>query len=273
MGKFKAMTMPQTENPGQTHNRARGSKASSVGGYLMVALVVLALVASVIMLVTDSHAALKLALVAALWAAVLGSFLTFRYRKQAEAADTRLAEEMRVLHERAEVQSQALALHEANPLGPEMEILQEIRAQIEELRAQLEELAGFAYEYEPAVLRAEARRLQEIEARTAALGEPEHQARPGDLPGAPSFSAVSGNLGRNADAPRAGISPELAQVLQEVEPTEPEPVATAVPVRESHRAAHRAPEEESTGGRRRADEREGAVSVTELMKRLQERRS
>ena len=56
----------------------------------LIVLVVLAVVASIVMLISGSAAALKIALIAALWAAVLGFFLVMRYRRQAEESVTKL---------------------------------------------------------------------------------------------------------------------------------------------------------------------------------------
>ena len=60
------------------------------GQALLVALVALALIASLVMLFTDSTGALRLALLAALWAAVIGFFLVTRYRRQAQRAEDEL---------------------------------------------------------------------------------------------------------------------------------------------------------------------------------------
>ena len=61
------------------------------GQLWLAVLVVLAIIASVIMLLTDSATALKFALIAALWAAVIGFILVGRYRNQARSAKDELA--------------------------------------------------------------------------------------------------------------------------------------------------------------------------------------
>lgn len=52
------------------------------GSIVVIVLVALAVIASIVMLIASSTAALKIALLAALWAAVGGIFLVTRYRNQ-----------------------------------------------------------------------------------------------------------------------------------------------------------------------------------------------
>lgn len=105
------------------------------GQKLLIALVVLSLVASIIMLFTGNQGVLKLALLAALWAAVLGFFLVGRYRAQAEALEQRVKEQETLAH---------------------------IREQVEQVRAQLENLTGQVF-VEPTMIQAQATRIPEIE--------------------------------------------------------------------------------------------------------------
>lgn len=142
----------------------------------LIALVVLALVASIIMLVTDSAGALKLALLASLWAAILGFFLVSRYRRLADAAEAELDNEI-ALHDaelaRIDAQQRAneekLARLKAEAKNPAAssdettETLAEIRKELEQLRSHLEDITGWVFAEEPAVVRAEARRILELE--------------------------------------------------------------------------------------------------------------
>lgn len=141
--------------------------ASQRGTIMLAALVVLAVVASVIMLFSHSDAAMKIAVLAALWAAFIGLFMVSRYRRVAEeererAEDQRyeFAEQLRQEQENFKLRQQAAGSTK------DTELLEEIRSQLTELKAQLEELSGREFGYEPAALRAEARRIQEIEAVT-----------------------------------------------------------------------------------------------------------
>lgn len=142
---------------------------------LLIVLVALALIASVIMLFTGSVGAMKIALLAALWAAVIGAFLAFRYRNQIETTRNELNNE-RAQHS-LEMQ-EAKARFDADQAKMERDItervtekvrkednetLGEIRAQLEQMRNQLEYLTGQSYA-EPSMIHAQARRIPEIEA-------------------------------------------------------------------------------------------------------------
>ncbi|MDR7330304.1 DUF6779 domain-containing protein [Corynebacterium guangdongense] len=258
----------------------------------LIALVALALIASVIMLLTDSAAALKLALLAALWAAVIGVFLGGRYRNQARAAEQEMAHREEALRaEIASIQEKAEAQAKAPEIDPQ--ILEDIRKEIAVVRAQLEELSGRAFEFEPAALRAEARRIMELEAQTMkatrpaaevpiVVPEPEEDLeadRPtptvsADYSGVPSAAAVSGRIGsvpsRDVPNPLTEIinqkKREEAQAEQPTAPAQPETGKSESPEPVTPTAPE-VDEEDSGRGRRRRDEHVGGVSVAELLAR------
>lgn len=193
------------------------------GGQILMFLVIgLAVGASIVMLMTGSDTALKLALLAALWAAVIGLVLVGRYRRQIDDSREQLDQEKR-MHETELREVQATAEAKAAKARTEyqlrdedMAILADIRSGLDELKAQLEELSGHSFEYEPAALRAEAWRLRELEQEASAVAG-EHFPKAGDAPGAPSADAVAGRLGStdvHGDYPR-NISPELARLLDD----------------------------------------------------------
>lgn len=222
------------------------------GQALLIALVALALIASLVMLFTDSAGALRLALLAALWAAVIGFFLVTRYRGQAQRAEDELRhreEYHRVETEKhAALRASALERREVElkeeQLDRDAEVLEEIRTELAALRAQLEELSGREFGYEPAALRAEARRIQELENRNSFMGEGSRRpvfgdvAHPEDegeseLPpvprvsGAPSPDAVFGRIGQQESSRPHGDP--LAQLIADgaarnaaQQPAEPE---------------------------------------------------
>ncbi|MBV7294126.1 DUF6779 domain-containing protein [Corynebacterium sp. TAE3-ERU16] len=156
----------------------QGRQRNDIWQVALVVLVVLAVVAVVVMLFTGSDVALKISVVAALWAAVLGIILVARYRGQVaavererELAEREYEEDLRLetaVHREQEhilQQSYLESLDEYRDTA-----LAEIREQLEAMRAQLEELSGQTWSYEPAALQAEARRIQELlagPARTA----------------------------------------------------------------------------------------------------------
>ncbi|MCF4007204.1 hypothetical protein L1O03_08460 [Corynebacterium uropygiale] len=167
-------------------------------------MIVLALVASVIMLVTNSSGALKLALLAALWAAIIGFFLVTRYRRQADESRRELEyardlyhAEMECAEAEMEVEQERFAREYAEKQRDQhADTLERIHEQLGALRGQLEDIAGQTFEYEPAALRAEARRVLEIE-QEARVPDPEPQ----DGHRAPSADAVAGRIGQQPSHP------------------------------------------------------------------------
>lgn len=188
---------PDSQPPTSAESSESGSKtdAGSIG---LIVLVILAVIASLVMLISGSANALKIALLAALWAAVLGFFLVVRYRRQAHEAKELLAVE------RAHAASTLTASGASTT--DNSQVLAEIRSELEAIRTQIEEISGREWVYEPAALYAEARRIQELERKAGGAGVDEH----GDAPnvnftqksgGAPSADAVAGRLGSQPTHP------------------------------------------------------------------------
>lgn len=272
----------------------------------LIALVALALIASVIMLLTDSDAALKLALLAALWAAVIGVFLGGRYRTQARAAEQEMAHREEALRaEIASIQDKADAQAKTPEIDPQ--ILEDIRKEISVVRAQLEELSGRAFEFEPAALHAEARRIMELEAKSMNATRPATEEVPivvpepeedleaelptpsvsADYSGVPSAAAVAGRLGA---VPSRDIPNPLTEIIGEKKRQEAtaEPATAEAQTDEEQPAAEKpeaatskpvtpkvsevpevseAEDEDSGRGRRRRDDHTSGVSVAELLAR------
>lgn len=223
----------QDTPPAAESDTQSGSKtdAGSIG---LIILVILAVIASLVMLISGSANALKIALLASLWAAVLGFFLVVRYRRQAQEAKELLAVE------RAHAAS-ALTASGAGA-ADNSEVLAEIRSELESIRSQIEELSGREWVYEPAALYAEARRIQELERKAGSAGVDER----GDANsvnftqksgGAPTADAVAGRLGTQpthpvsnpldsllADSARAG-QPKPAPKPETQKPAAPKPEA------------------------------------------------
>lgn len=284
------------------------------GQVMLVVLIVLAFIASIVMLFTDSAGALKLALLAALWAAILGFFLVFRYRRDAETARRELShhselhdvEVARASAEReARADSRALELRDKQH-ERDSEVLKDIQRELAGIRAQLEELAGREFEYEPAALHAEARRIMELERVTlsepadsdefdefdepAESEVPEPAAPPktdGRISGAPSPDAIAGMLGQQPTRPQANPLADLiaekarrGDADNDVEETRVFDTGSfqAVKWDEGGTRKHSAEaqpvveeeteaEAEARRGRRRRDENTGGVSVAELLAR------
>ena len=162
--------------------QARRTRSRDGGNLWMMLLIALALVATVIMLISDSSVWLQVALLAALWAAILGFLLVTRTRHDRDAAQALLdaerrehAAEIDALNARNEA---ARAAEGLPPTTADAEILREIREELAHLRAQLEDLSGREFGYEPAALQAEARRVREIESRTSHVVRSDAQQQP-----------------------------------------------------------------------------------------------
>ena len=188
------------------------------GSIVVIVLVAIAVIASIVMLIASSTAALKIALLAALWAAVGGIFLVTRYRNQVRDREEEMYVREDLYHAeldklRAEAETnQALERLENSP-HVDMDVLAEIRAELASIREQLEELSGREFTYVPAALQAEARRIMEIEARAKAAesnnssyissygadvdAEPEAPVVEFTQPsgGKPSADAIAGRIG------------------------------------------------------------------------------
>ncbi|AHI23615.1 putative secreted protein [Corynebacterium vitaeruminis DSM 20294] len=177
VGVWGSLVAMSAENQGNDMTASdaaqREDAATEQGQRLLVALVVLALLASIVMLFTGSVGVLKLALLAALWAAIIGLFLVSRYRVQASRSQAALESEKALGEARLHEAEQRFAADKAQLKVDlekqlrenEEETLKAIRSQLEDLRAQLEYLTGQSLA-EPGMLRAQARRIMEIETAT-----------------------------------------------------------------------------------------------------------
>ena len=137
--------------------------SSDRGNLWVIVPFALAIVGTVVMLFTNSANALKISLILALWAAAAGLIVIFRMRRDRDEA-TRALKQSEANHkeELARLERQpAAAAGGASPV--DTELLRELQAEIKALRSQLEEMSGQVFEYEPAAVRAAARRIQELE--------------------------------------------------------------------------------------------------------------
>ncbi len=164
-----------------------GDTTDKVATGMMVALIALAVIASVVMLFTDSTGWMKIAVLAGLWAAVIGALLVTRYRRQLAAERERIAD-LEVMHgleldrELATHREQELIL-EQNYLdsldAKSDDTIAQLRAEIVALREHLAELLGADLDEERIALRARAERLRELDAPSSSpLKDPESHQRP-----------------------------------------------------------------------------------------------
>ncbi|AKK03985.1 hypothetical protein CEPID_10780 [Corynebacterium epidermidicanis] len=259
------------------------------GNVMLVALVVLAVVASIVMLFSNSDAAMKIAVLAALWAAFLGLFLVARYRKLADSERARSEAQRRQFESELRREQENFANKQlVSTHSKDTELLEEIREQLAEMKVQLEELSGREFGYEPAALRAEARRIQEIEAAALSVDkqpEPvvEHPAvvaaaKPAETSVVSgkerfttgSFAAVKLEVEEKPETAEfevpafskesapADSEDARAEAAEDVEPAEPAQPAEPVEPPARH-------------GRRRRDEKADSVSVAELLANLKKK--
>lgn len=193
----------------------RGQQSSNQvdrGQVGVIVLIVLAVVATVVMLLSNSEVALRLALLASLWSAVIGFFLVTRYRRQAQSAEQRVADHERFVRQQQESAAaqaagqgvstpQSLADAGGKGIDPERfeQMWESIRAELTVIRTHLEELQDREFGYEPAALQAEARRIRELEQHADHAG---FSAGYGASSGAPSRDAIAGKLGSQPSQPQ-----------------------------------------------------------------------
>lgn len=164
-------------------NRENWSQNAAAGGaeqtdgqnsgprVLMVLLVVLALIASILMLFLDSDLWLKIAVIASLWAAFLGIVLVSKYSSALRAEQKRVntlerAHRAEMEREVAGHQQREAALKEnytRQLRNQRDEHLEQLRHELISLRAQLAEMSGEELDDEQTAVRARAERIIELD--------------------------------------------------------------------------------------------------------------
>lgn len=194
--------IPESNNGyGLEKNQPAPSSATEGGlsKILMIALVVLALIASVVTVMTDSQGWMKVAILAALWAAFIGVYLVVRYSSALKNA--REQHSLREGEHRAELERERskaredLARAESDfaqrAKATRDEQIELLRAEVENLRSQLEGMgAGDLSDQGPRAVRARAERIVELENRNRASAQSARSAAPQSATSA-SFAAQS----------------------------------------------------------------------------------
>jgi hypothetical protein len=137
---------------------------------LLVAALTLALAAAAVLVASDSARMLRLAVVAALWAALVGAFLAAKYRKQVaerddEVADLQSVYELELEREVAARREYELEIESETRKRIEEESradIESLRADLRALRDNLEALLGGDVLVERVALRAESTRLRSL---------------------------------------------------------------------------------------------------------------
>lgn len=199
---------------------------------VVAVLTLLAVVASVVAVFSDSVQVLRIGVVIALWAAVLAAIAMTRYRKDSESdaaktRDLKLVYELQLEREIAArreyelvVETQVRRQVESQVRNETTEELVGLRREVEALRASLEVVFDGELPDERIAVRAEARRLQELDGGPSGL----LAAQAADLPPLDEVTA--------APAPEEGFQPDYEgyrAAAQEVLPgmgeIDPEPPA------------------------------------------------
>ncbi len=167
-----AATLAVMVSPSRSSISARGRE--DVGKLFLGALVLLGLVASVFLVLSDSLQFIRVGLVVALWAAVLGAWAAGRY--QARMRDLRRIYELELEREISARREHELGVESRvrAELGADATEMAALRAELTVLRRQLERLFDGDLPEERPALRAAAFRLQEL---------PGTDGRPGLAPG------------------------------------------------------------------------------------------
>lgn len=143
---------------------------SSGGRALVVGAVVFALAATALLVLTDELRWLRLGIVAALWAALVGAFVAARYRRQVAdqreaAADRQKVYELELEREvaaRREYELEVAAEAKRRAEEDSRDDIAELRGELQRMRQTLESLLGGEFLVERYALRAESTRMRSL---------------------------------------------------------------------------------------------------------------
>ncbi|KAA0022063.1 DUF6779 domain-containing protein [Antrihabitans cavernicola] len=223
----------------RTKSPRRGRR--SAGQYFIGAIIALALTASVVSLFFDSARLLRIGVVIAVWAALLGAFAMHKYRRdaaidQAKARDLQTVYELQLEREISARREFELGVESRvrDELRPDAHELAGLRSELASLRNSLEMLFDGKLPVDRVALRADSTRVQELASGPYSSYQPAPSglfvpdngsprfATPYDAPVTAETSIVPPDLG-------VPVVPEPA-VQPESEPAQPEPVAAPEPV-------------------------------------------
>ncbi|MDJ0359235.1 DUF6779 domain-containing protein [Rhodococcus sp. H29-C3] len=192
-----------------TRAKASRRQRRSASQLFIAALVVFGIIASMLMLFSENVQWLRVGLVSALWAAIIGAFAMTKYRREAVADQTR-AKDLQTVYELQ--LAREISARREYELGVESRVRSEVavetseiaalRAELAHLRNNLQVLFDGNLPTERVALRADATRVQELGGRSYAS----YQPAPSGLfvPGKSSQSSSSSTEGPNAPVPGLG---------------------------------------------------------------------
>ncbi|MBJ7287627.1 DUF6779 domain-containing protein [Williamsia sp.] len=202
--------------------------------WLLGLLLALAIGASIAMMFSNSRSiAASLAVISALWAAVIGAILVTKFRRQADSAESK-ARDLRLVYE-LQLEREITARRQYE-LGVETQVrrevhaetneeLAELKAQIEALRASLELLVGGDLPEQRAALRSERRR--ELD-RAQSRSDESYSSSGSFSPSDPAFDDAAYDDGAVAERDFASTAPEVG--ADQVPIAEPNTLTEVIPV-------------------------------------------
>lgn len=212
----------------------RSAAADQRPSVLWVGALVLAAAATAILVLSNDSRVLKLGLVAALWAALLGAFGVAKLRGKATEAAEREAERQRVyeielereIAARREFEATAEAEARRSAAAESDAEIQALKAELRALRENLEKMLGGDVLFERVALRAESTRVRSLPERPATGEQPRFMS--GDTGAQPRIIQQTDGRGRQLPVGYQG----------QVEHPEPnEPVLHRTPVEQPSRPA------------------------------------
>ncbi|GAA3431493.1 DUF6779 domain-containing protein [Kutzneria kofuensis] len=250
------------------------------GRLLLVAVLVLAIAATAVLVLSNDARFLRLGVLAALWAALVGAFLAVKYRREAAASEDEVAD-LQAVYE-LELEREVAARREY-----ELEIEAETRRRVEEesredldalrgelraLRENLEALLGGEVLVERVALRAESTRMRSLsdQSRLLAVGEDRIIAKEDRKP------ITVGSVRKEAPADKSVLPTELIERIpheplrtnaKEQVPRRPEPSRPEQARQASRSNAQTEALSRSTGQARREPQRPAQPAATQFVSR------
>ncbi|MBP2340365.1 DUF6779 domain-containing protein [Saccharothrix coeruleofusca] len=163
---------------GASQDDDRQDRGRAAGRLLLVGALALAFGAAAVLVLSDNARWLRLAVVAALWAALVGAFLAARYRRQVverddEVADLQSVYELELEREVAARREYELELEAETRKRVREEAkddLEALRGELRALRENLEALLGGEVLVERVALRAESTRMRSLSDQSRLMG-------------------------------------------------------------------------------------------------------
>ncbi|WP_158887546.1 phage holin family protein [Amycolatopsis anabasis] len=236
------------------------SRGRRFGGPWLVVGLILAVAATLALVLSNDMRWLRLGIVAALWAALIGAFLAVKYRKHASSTEETVAQAQAVyelelereIAARREYELEIEAETRDRVEADSREELEALRTEVLALRESLQSLFGGEVLYERVALTAQATRMRRLEQQRivqGANGKPAHpqigagNTKTEDLPERPT-ELIDRVIEQSAPEKRrkSAVETQLVPEPPRAEPKRPEPKRAEPHRPEPHRPDSRRPE-------------------------------